>query len=424
MKTASGIICFVSLLLGTVFFQCSRTTVVGGPGTGSETTNGITAKAEYPSGQPASFASVFLKPKNFLPDTAGSDTSSIPDATTDSAGTFVIDSVDTGEYTVEINDKKANAVIFTVKKDSVSKKPVDFGKQVLQPTSTLSGHIDRSNFPLSVSVYVQIYGMNKTTTVDKNGAFSFSDIPGGIRELRIIASDKSLGTIDHDSIVVSPGFNHDLGNFQLPVNFWQDTLIVRAILDSNGLANVPVSKVSSLRDGRIFQLDLSHRGLKRLPQQIGQLRITHLYLDSNSLESLPSEIGSIASLVTLHASANRLGTIPAAIGNLKGLQHLDLSNNLIDSLPVSVSGLVSLVDLWLQNNALTVLPESLGNLGQLRMLNLETNKIASLPLSITRLHSLAFLSVLHNRLATVPPSVASWLDMYSTEKEWRVSQLQ
>jgi len=423
MKTTLGTVFFLAVFFGILFFQCSKTTVVGGPGTGSETTNGIMAKAEYPNGMPVAFAEVFLKPKNFLPDTSGADTATKPDATTDSTGTFTIDSVFFGEYTIEITDKKSSAVLFDIKKDSASKLPIDFGKQVLESTSTLIGHIDRSNFPPSVAVYVQIYGMNKTTAADKTGAFSFTDIPQGIRELRIFASDQSLGVIDHDSVIVSPGNNHDLGNFQLPVNFWHDTLVIRSILDSNGLTNISVSKVASFRDGRVFQLDFSRLGLTKILPQIGQLRITHLYLDSNSLESLPNELGSIASLVTLHVSYNRLTAIPSTISNLKGLQHLDISNNQLDSLPIAIGSLFSLSDIWLQNNSLTALPESFDDLGQLHMCNLENNKLESLPMFITRLRELTFLSILHNRLTSVPTPVANWLDTFSTDKEWRASQV-
>jgi hypothetical protein len=409
----------VALLLA----RCSLNTA-GSPGTGSETTNGIVANVVYPNGRPVSSADVYIRHSDFLTDTTLNDTSRTADAVTDTAGWFVLDSVMPGDYIIEVNDGRSNAALIECKKTGVSERPMDLGVHVMQPTSLVSGHIDRSNLKSGLSIYVQIYGMNKIARVDAVGLFSFHDVPAGRLELRIASSDQSLGVIDHDTIVVSAGNHHDLGNFQLPANFWKDTLVIRVILNLNGLDKVPVATVGFYKKGRIFQLDLRNLGLKKLPPLISLLRLSHLYLDSNALDSLPSLIGSIASLEYLSVSSNHLTSIPGALGNLKKLKHLDANGNAIDSLPSTIGQLVSLSDLQLKDNALSSIPESVGDLRNLQKLDLENNRLSSLPSTITKLRPVAFLSVLQNRLTSVPEAIATWLDLYSTEKGWMASQSQ
>ena len=81
MKTIFLSACFFSIWLNA---GCSRQNNVTDPGTGSETTNGITAIAVYENGSPAVSAKVFIRPTDFLADTAKAASERIPDAETDS----------------------------------------------------------------------------------------------------------------------------------------------------------------------------------------------------------------------------------------------------------------------------------------------------------------------------------------------------
>jgi len=81
---------------------------VAGPGTGSETTNGIAATIRYQDGTPVANASVKMRPSNYLSDTSAlpvARSASIIDTITDSLGRFVIPNVDSGDYAIEVLDK-------------------------------------------------------------------------------------------------------------------------------------------------------------------------------------------------------------------------------------------------------------------------------------------------------------------------------
>jgi Leucine-rich repeat (LRR) protein len=80
--------------------------------------------------------------------------------------------------------------------------------------------------------------------------------------------------------------------------YTDDSLVVRAILDSNGLTGVPVDACVSggadCRPGspcvpRIVELKLRGRGLRTIPASIGRLNaLFSLSLDDNNLTSLRS----------------------------------------------------------------------------------------------------------------------------------------
>ena len=62
-----------------------------------------------------------------------------------------------------------------------------------------------------------------------------------------------------------------------------DTLAIRAILDANGLNDIPVSEVSDTTEGRVVLLDLEDRNLSVLPAGIGKLdTLLYLFLNQNS----------------------------------------------------------------------------------------------------------------------------------------------
>lgn len=99
-------------------------------------------------------------------------------------------------------------------------------------------------------------------------------------------------------------------------DYTQDSLAVRAILDSNSLQNVSVESVSDSNGGRIVELNL----------------------ERYSLTSLPPEIGNLSSLERILCSFNKLKTLPAEIANIgePPLYRADFSCNELDSLPSEI----------------------------------------------------------------------------------------
>lgn len=145
--------------------------------------------------------------------------------------------------------------------------------------------------------------------------------------------------------------------------------------------------------------------------------LAHLYMDDNSLTSVPSPLPS--NLEHLRLSRNRISKIPAGVfSSLNKLSLLDLqSNKLMDDAvtEVSLKGLNSLVQINLAKNQLTSMP--LGLPPTTTQLFLDGNNIDKIPTGYFKgLPKMAFIRLNHNKLASsgVPKdvfNVSSILDL-------------
>jgi Leucine-rich repeat (LRR) protein len=81
-------------------------------------------------------------------------------------------------------------------------------------------------------------------------------------------------------------------------------------------------------------------------------------------------------------------------------------SNLIGSIPSEIGSLTSLMNLWLVGNQLTNLPPEFGNLASLTFLTLGHNQLASLPPEFGNLTNLGSLDVSNNQLTGLPPRSA------------------
>ena len=410
-------------LLVCIHLSCTMSGDISG--TGSQAGNGnVLGKVVNPDGSPAVNADVFIRPKGFLKDTTEIPGTTVPDAVTDSTGAFLIDTVEPGKYLIEINDGIRNAILIECVKDSVNIQAKDLGKIYLKSQAGFFGVVVRENIPNNINIYVQVYGLDHAREVDIYGDFSFYKIPAGTYNLRIFSSDTSLGAVDSETITIDPAEELDAGTFILPFEYWRDTLIVREVLDLNGHTDIPVADVTTEKNGRIGELDLTNMNIDTIPPSIGDLRITHLFLRENSISYLPYEIGKIASLEYLNIAINDLFALPSTIGNCTRLNHLDASDNYLKGrdIPFEIGKLTSLTYLGLHRNNITQPPTSIGDLIQLKVLDLGYNQIDRLPFQFTALNNLDFLSVNYNRLVHVPDEIEAWIDTYSFDKEWRKTQ--
>ena len=104
-----------------------------------------------------------------------------------------------------------------------------------------------------------------------------------------------------------------------------------------------------------------------------------LYLNGNSLTSVPESLGKLSQLAVLDLSDNSLTSVPESLGNLSQLTTLSLRNNELTSVPESLGKLSELTGLYLNNNSLTSVPESLVKLSQLTELHLYGNEGLGIP---------------------------------------------
>lgn len=164
-------------------------------------------------------------------------------------------------------------------------------------------------------------------------------------------------------------------------NYTQDSLVVRAILDANGLDSISVEEATLQQNNRIYCLGLSGPDVDTILPIIGKLSALKTFgISHSSVKSLPEEICKCTLLVNLNMDYNQLIYLPDSIGNLKKLTKLSVQENQLASLPPSIGSLTSLELIWCQGNNLTTLPAELGHIkSPLRRADFPWNKIKSIP---------------------------------------------
>jgi hypothetical protein len=327
-------------------------------------------------GTPVAGARVFIRKITYIQDTASLVNEVKPDAVTLSDGSFKLDSIVPDDYQIEVNDRDKYAKLISCNKALFITPSISLGTIALLPVAGFYGTVDRINIPSTVRIYAQIYGLERVQQVDNIGEFYFAGLPAGIHIIRLLSSNGQFGIMERDTIEVKPAENRDAGTYLLPFDFYRDTMIVRALLDSNGLDTIPASAVIALRDGRVVDLNLTGLGISRITPAVMYLRLRHLRLGENAIDSIPPEVGRIPSLTDLTLKRNVIVFLPGSIGDLSCLKHLDLSRN----------------------------------------------KLNSLPLNIIKLVNLEFLSVDYNHLTKVDTPVKIWLDTYCTDLNWQATQ--
>lgn len=170
-------------------------------------------------------------------------------------------------------------------------------------------------------------------------------------------------------------------------------------LESNNLTSLP-SELGNLVKLKTLWLQSNH--LTSLPDELGNLiNVNIIDISRNNLKSLPSTIGNMSSLKLLQVNDNNLTSLPSTIGNISSLEILQVNNNNLTSLPDSIGNLSNLTTFYTNNNAITRLPESIGNLSSLKTLNLAYNKLSTLPDTIGNLLNLEILDAESNQLTSV-----------------------
>jgi len=334
---------------------CSQALTLSGPG--SETTNGMVVAgiAELPDGTAASGASIFVRNAASLPDTSRVGSAVVPDTVAGADGSFSCAVPDTGgEYSVEINYQNKNA--HSLRIGPLSNR--NLGHVTLPQTAGFRGIVDLQNIASGDNIYVQIYGSHRQIRVDAFGTFSFLGVPSGRHVIRLFSNKGAYGAINKDTVELFPAEIRDMQTYVLPFNAWKDTVVVRAILDSNGLDTVKVADVTTLNENqRIVSLDLIGQGITKLPPSVASLRLRRLWLGNNKLAALPERIGLMTTLTELGCKLNSLTALPATLGNLIHLTVLDASRNKLSALPVELTNLTQLLVLSVDYNSLTAVDD-------------------------------------------------------------------
>ncbi|MBD3320040.1 MAG: hypothetical protein GF350_02990, partial [Chitinivibrionales bacterium] len=367
------------------------------------------------------------------------------DLVTDENGRFLIPAIDTGEYVLEFTKGDSLALLcrFTIDRSDAT---ADLGLQMLRKTSVLSGKIDSTVLRGNETIVAFIEGTDRFAAADSTGSFVLDHIPQADSIAVLVLAKNNAGVFAARIIASVDSTPTDISTIRLNSGYAADTLIIRAILDSNGLHAVAATEVCS-PDSLMRYVDsitMRGRGLEELPPRIGELvQLRSLNLDSNMLTSLPDEIGKLRNLISLIVTENLLSTMPTSLWNIPvlrkvnirgnamstipdaiqsaaGLEHLNAGFNPVTAIPVSLCSIATLRELNANNCAITQIPDCLDQLPVLATLELQNNELASLPQSFFQLNRIGHIDINNNRLCSLTVLQEAWLE--SKSPGWKQTQ--
>lgn len=119
---------------------------------------------------------------------------------TDDTGYFEIDTIESGEYSIEINDGVANAVLLKVSISSAMDSMVAL-EDTLRPYAAIKGSVGNPD-DSTIIRYLVTYGMERRIPVTHNGAFLLDNLPAGTYHCRVVADQTPWLPLDFDSVHV------------------------------------------------------------------------------------------------------------------------------------------------------------------------------------------------------------------------------
>ena len=133
--------------------------------------------------------------------------------------------------------------------------------------------------------------------------------------------------------------------------------------------------------------------------------VEKLFLTSNLLTSIPSNINILSKLCCLDLRKNQLRTVPASLLQMSSLRDLRLVENKIVELPKKCKWSPSLKTLNLSDNSLETLPKSMA-MAKLSILYVARNNLYEVPQCICEITTLQSLDLSGNpRLTQLPPQM-------------------
>ncbi|MQM06256.1 hypothetical protein Taro_039078 [Colocasia esculenta] len=297
---------------------------------------------------------------------------------------------------------------------------------------------------LTGSIPPSLGNLTALTLLNLEGNSLVGTIPSTLGDLRSLTSfctrvNRLTGSVPHSLYNLSSLALLDLGSNQLSGTLPSDmgtslpNLQFLTLADNQLHGSIPPSilNASSLQVIQLYTNNFS--GV--VPPGIGSLRgLQELLLYENMLEARGDEdwsfLESLANgtrLQSLVISNNNLGSIlPYSISNLStDLRVLDLGGNHISgSLPKAIGGLKGLTSFSVERNNLDgEVPTTIGTLRKLSLINLSWNKFSGrLPSSISSIIQLNYLYVDGNRLqGVIPPSfgnLRNLLELYLSHNQF------
>lgn len=212
LKTLSILTALAAIL------QCTESPVEVAQGGGGSEAVALTGSFTNSDHGPAVSAHVRLRPKFFLSDTnaavaAGPKPASF-DAVTDSNGVFRLDSIQRGEYFLEVSDGSASGILIPCALTGDS-AVVRLAAAPLKPTGSVTGSIVPPE-GFAGRTYVQVYGLDRKVKADSaTGKFNMDGLPQGTYTLRAVYSAPAVDPREIDSVESKSADTTDIGSVKL-----------------------------------------------------------------------------------------------------------------------------------------------------------------------------------------------------------------
>uniref|UniRef100_A0AAZ3QHM1 Leucine-rich repeat-containing protein 7 n=1 Tax=Oncorhynchus tshawytscha TaxID=74940 RepID=A0AAZ3QHM1_ONCTS len=263
---------------------------------------------------------------------------------------------------------------------------------------------DLSNLPTTIASLVNLRELD----ISKNGIQEFPDNIKCCKCLSVVeASVNPIAKLPEvqpmDSLVLvlwGLGPSVAEGEALCPEVLEQIHNLKELWMDNNSLQTIPgcIGKLRHLR-----YLDLAKNRIESLDTDIsGCESLEDLLLSSNMLQHLPDTIGMLKKLTTLKVDDNQLTSLPNTIGSLSLLEEFDCSCNELESLPPTIGYLHNLRTFSADENFLVELPREIGNCKNVTVMSLRSNKLEFLPDEIGQMTKLHVLNLSDNRLKNLP----------------------
>lgn len=142
---------------------------------------------------------------------------------------------------------------------------------------------------------------------------------------------------------------------------------------------------------------------EELPKEIVQFEnLKALYIQSDSLNTIPDYIKELVSLQIFYASSPVLETVPESLITMPNLETLSLTGCRIKTFELTPQSTIGLTSLQLNKNELDQLPKNLEHLESLETLNLADNNLGDFKVSLVNLINLKKLNLDRNSLSELP----------------------
>jgi hypothetical protein len=204
-----------------IALKCSPQRMAGGSEIGNPSQKSIVGHVVYAGTASAvAGADVRLRPKSYTMDTAMTGITDSPlqlkNTTTDTQGRFVLDSIDTGAYCIEIADGKSNGALIQCAVTSNDAPEKTLPDATVKPVTAIQGTIPAALLPPSGSFYVQVYGLDRIARAGSaTGRFTIKDVPEGSFTLRFTSSSPDFSAKEVGGVTVESGSVKDLGDVRL-----------------------------------------------------------------------------------------------------------------------------------------------------------------------------------------------------------------